>query len=60
MKLASDTLRDASRRQQLVEVSVFLFLIVPTMTPSFFAFEQGSLDFAIAGMSAPSFRQRVV
>ena len=34
-------------KEQLYEISVFLFLILPSMTLSFFAVKQGSLSFAV-------------
>jgi len=37
----------SSRNEQLVEVTVFLFLIVPSMALSFFAVKQGSLSFVL-------------
>lgn len=37
--------------EQLIEVSVFLFLIVPSMALSFFAVKQGSLSFVLAAFS---------
>jgi membrane protease YdiL (CAAX protease family) len=40
-----------SRTGQLVEVSVFLFLIVPSMALSFFAIKQGSLSFVLVAIS---------
>ena len=42
---------DFSRREQLIEVSVFLFLIVPSMVFSFFAVKQGSLDFVLTAIA---------
>lgn len=41
----------ASRKEQLVEVSVFLFLIVPSMALSFFAVRQGSLGFVLVAVA---------
>jgi membrane protease YdiL (CAAX protease family) len=38
--------------EQLAEVSVFLFLIVPSMALSFFAVKQGSLSFVLVAFSA--------
>ncbi|NWG02796.1 MAG: CPBP family intramembrane metalloprotease [Syntrophaceae bacterium] len=38
--------------ERLVEVSVFLFLIVPSMAISFFAIKQGSLSFVLVSISA--------
>jgi membrane protease YdiL (CAAX protease family) len=37
--------------EQLVEVSVFLFLIVPSMILSFFAFKQGTLSFVLVAVA---------
>lgn len=39
------------RKEQLLEVSVFLFLIVPSMALSFFAIKQGSLGFVITAIA---------
>jgi membrane protease YdiL (CAAX protease family) len=39
------------RRERLVEVSVFLFLIVPSMILSLFAVKQGSLGFGLVAIS---------
>ncbi len=40
-----------SRAEQFFEVSVFLFLIVPSMALSFFAIKQGSLGFVMVAIS---------
>jgi membrane protease YdiL (CAAX protease family) len=40
-----------SRKEQLAEVSVFLFLIVPSMAFSFFAVKQGSLGFVLTAIA---------
>lgn len=40
-----------SRTEQLAEVSVFLFLIVPSMALSFLAVQQGGLSFAFVAIS---------
>jgi membrane protease YdiL (CAAX protease family) len=40
------------RTDQIVEVSVFLFLIVPSMVLSFFAIKQGSLSFVLIAFAA--------
>jgi membrane protease YdiL (CAAX protease family) len=40
-----------SRKEELVEVSVFLFLIVPSMVLSFFAVKQGSLGFVLVAFA---------
>jgi len=44
--------------EQLVEVSVFLFLIVPSMALSFFAVKQGSLSFTFVAFGV--ILQRVI
>jgi membrane protease YdiL (CAAX protease family) len=41
----------ANRTEQLTEVSVFLFLIVPSMVLSFFAIKQGTLDFVLVAFA---------
>ena len=41
----------SSRNSQVVEVSVFLFLIVPSMALSFFAVKQGSLSFVLVAFA---------
>ena len=41
----------SSWTKQLVEVSVFLFLIVPSMALSFFAVKQGSLSFVLVAFA---------
>jgi membrane protease YdiL (CAAX protease family) len=41
-----------NRKERLAEVSVFLFLIVPSMALSFFAFKQGDLNFLLVATSA--------
>jgi membrane protease YdiL (CAAX protease family) len=43
---------ELSRTEELVEVSVFLFLILPSMALSFFAIKQGSLGFVLVAVSA--------
>lgn len=40
-----------NRKEQLLEVSVFLFLIVPSMVLSFFVFRQGGLGFVFTATS---------
>ena len=42
--------------EQLVEVSVFLFLIVPSLALSFFAIKQGSLSFTLTAVANYSAR----
>ncbi len=41
-----------NRREQVAEVSVFLFLIMPSMALSFFAIKQGGLNFLFVAISA--------
>jgi membrane protease YdiL (CAAX protease family) len=41
----------SSRTEQLLEVSVFLFVIVPSMILSFFAVKQGSLSFVLVAFA---------
>jgi membrane protease YdiL (CAAX protease family) len=41
----------SSRREQIIEVLVFLFLIVPSMALSFFAVKQGSIGFALTAVA---------
>jgi membrane protease YdiL (CAAX protease family) len=38
-------------REQVLEVSVFLFLIVPSMALSFFAFKQGNIGFTLTAFA---------
>jgi membrane protease YdiL (CAAX protease family) len=40
-----------SRREQFFEVSVFLFLIVPSLALSFFAIKQGTLSFVLTAVA---------
>jgi membrane protease YdiL (CAAX protease family) len=40
-----------NRREQVMEISVFLFLIVPSMLFSFFAVKEGSVSFALSAFS---------
>jgi membrane protease YdiL (CAAX protease family) len=40
-----------SRREQIIEVAVFLFLIAPSMAFSFFAVKEGTISFVLAGVS---------
>jgi membrane protease YdiL (CAAX protease family) len=42
---------ELSRTEELVEVSVFLFLIVPSMVLSFFVIKQGSLSFVLVAFA---------
>jgi uncharacterized protein len=39
------------RKEQFLEISVFLFLIVPSMALSFFAIKQGSLSFSLSAVA---------
>ncbi|MCL5961812.1 MAG: CPBP family intramembrane metalloprotease [Chloroflexi bacterium] len=48
-RLAGDV--HPTRTEQLVEVSVFLFLIVPAMVVSLFAIQQGRLSFVLVAFS---------
>ena len=41
-----------NRKEQLAEVSVFLFLILPSMALSFFAIRQGAFSFVLVAVSA--------
>lgn len=43
--------RRPSRRVQLIEVAVFLFLIVPSMALSFFVVKQGNLSFVLTAVA---------
>jgi membrane protease YdiL (CAAX protease family) len=47
----STTFNTDNRKEQLAEVSVFLFLIIPSMVLSFFAIQQGSLNFVLVAIS---------
>lgn len=47
----SNTKSKEKRKEQLAEVCVFLFLIVPSMILSFFAFKQGALSFELVAIS---------
>jgi hypothetical protein len=49
---AHENLVADSRKEQGLEVAVFLFLIVPSMTLSFFVIRQGSLGFVFTASSA--------
>jgi membrane protease YdiL (CAAX protease family) len=50
-KAETATSVQVSRREQALEVSVFLFLIVPSMVLSFFAVKQGTLGFALTAVA---------
>jgi membrane protease YdiL (CAAX protease family) len=43
--------RIADKREQLIEVAVFLFLIVPSLALSFFAVDQGSIGFVLTAVA---------
>jgi membrane protease YdiL (CAAX protease family) len=43
--------RMPERRERLIEVSIFLFLIVPSMVLSFFAIKTGSISFGISAVA---------
>ncbi len=47
---SSDGSRQGSQ-EQLAEISVFLFLVVPSMILSFFAFKQGTLSFVLVAFA---------
>lgn len=49
VKLSIDT--GNSRKEQILELLVFLFLITPSMGLSFFAFQQGSISFPLAAVA---------
>ncbi len=42
---------EPDRKEQILEISVFLFLIVPSMALSFFAINQGSLSFSLSAVA---------
>lgn len=44
-------LTGSGRKTQVIEISVFLFLIVPSMAMSFFAVKQGSLGFVLVAIA---------
>ncbi|MEJ2210727.1 MAG: type II CAAX endopeptidase family protein [Anaerolineae bacterium] len=48
---AGESTAGVSRRANVLEVSVFLFLIVPSLVLSFFAVKQGSVSFALTAVS---------
>ena len=47
----SNSISKDNRKEQIAEVSVFLFLIIPSMALSFFAIKQGSLNFVLVAIS---------
>jgi membrane protease YdiL (CAAX protease family) len=47
----SGAINKNSWKEQAAEVSVFLFLIIPSMALSFFAIKQGSLNFVLVAIS---------
>jgi membrane protease YdiL (CAAX protease family) len=49
--MGSTSISNDNRKEQLAEVSVFLFLIIPSMALSFLATKQGSLNFVIVAIS---------
>ena len=49
--ILADDARKVSRKEQALEVSVFLFLIVPSMILSLFAVGQGSQGFVVTAVS---------
>ncbi len=48
---AEGATRELSRREQLLEVSVFLFLIIPSIALSYFAVNQGSISFTLTAVA---------
>ena len=50
-KAHSTNSTQSSSTEQLVEVSIFLFLIVPSMVLSFFAVKQGTLSFVLVAFA---------
>jgi membrane protease YdiL (CAAX protease family) len=50
-QIESNTSAGFSRREQVVELLVFLFLIVPSMLFSFLAIKQGSVGFTLTAVS---------
>jgi membrane protease YdiL (CAAX protease family) len=48
---STDQRRRPSRRVQLIEVAVFLFLIVPSMALSFLVVKQGNLSFVLTAVA---------
>ena len=49
--MSDDHPQRTTRRQDLLEVLVFLFLIVPSLALSFFAVSQGSVSFALTAVT---------
>ena len=43
--------QETDHKEQFLEISVFLFLIVPSMALSFFAIKQGSLSFSLSAVA---------
>jgi len=50
-RLLPDHAGGPGRKEQLLEVCVFLFLVVPSMALSFFAVKQGSLGFVLVAVA---------
>ncbi len=48
---AEGATRELSRREQVLEVSVFLFLIIPSIALSYFAVNQGSISFTLTAVA---------
>ncbi len=48
---STDSAGSPSRKEQAIELSVFLFLVVPSMALSFFAVKQGSLGFVVVAVA---------
>lgn len=51
LKVGSLTSQQTDRKEQFLEITVFLFLILPSMALSFFASDQGSLSFSLSAVA---------
>ena len=51
VRVGSITSQQPDRKEQFLELSAFLFLIVPSMALSFFAIKQGSLSFSLSAVA---------
>ena len=51
-RVASVNSPQPGRKEQFLEISAFLFLIVPSMALSFFAIKQGSLSFSLSAVAS--------
>jgi membrane protease YdiL (CAAX protease family) len=50
-RVGSANSQNPDRKEQVLEISAFLFLIVPSMALSFFAIKQGSLSFSLSAVA---------